>query len=47
MKQQPAVKAPPEMFTGDACFDVIAAGQPPSRMRVNVVRARRGRWTTG
>ncbi|HEY8046170.1 MAG TPA: hypothetical protein VIF35_18025 [Streptosporangiaceae bacterium] len=38
MKQQPTVKAPAETFTGDAWFDVIATGQPPSRMRVNVVR---------
>jgi quercetin dioxygenase-like cupin family protein len=32
------VKAPAETFTGDAWFDVIAAGQEPSRIRVNVVR---------
>ena len=38
MKKQPTVKAPAETFTGDAWFDVIAAGQPPSRIRVNVVR---------
>lgn len=37
-KKQPTVKAPAETFTGDACYDVIAAGQPPSRMRVNMVR---------
>ncbi len=30
--------APAETFTGAAWFDVIAAGQPPSRMRVSVVR---------
>ena len=37
-KKQPTVKAPGETFTGDAWYDVIAAGQPPSRMRVNMVR---------
>ena len=37
-KKQPTVKAPAETFTGDAWFDVIAAGQEPSRIRVNVVR---------
>ena len=32
------VKNPPEQFTGDVWFDVIAAPQPdPSRMRVNAV----------
>jgi quercetin dioxygenase-like cupin family protein len=49
VKQQPTVKAPAEMFTGDAWFDVIAAGQAPSRMRVNVVRfapGARNAWHT-
>ncbi len=32
------VRAPADRFTGDAWFDVIAEGQPPSRIRVNVVR---------
>ncbi len=36
--QRPTTKAPAETFTGDAWFDVLAQGQPPSRMRVNVVR---------
>jgi quercetin dioxygenase-like cupin family protein len=36
--KQPTVKAPAERFTGDAWFDVIAKGDEPSRMRVNVVR---------
>jgi quercetin dioxygenase-like cupin family protein len=36
--KQPTVKAPAETFTGDAWFDVIAKGEEPSRMRVNVVR---------
>jgi|SRR5208283_4570578 len=31
--QRPATKAPAETFTGDAWFDVIAQGQPPSRLR--------------
>ena len=38
LKKQPTVKAPAERFTGDAWFDVIAQGEPPSRIRVNVVR---------
>ena len=32
------VKAPAETFTGDAWFDVVARGEAPSRVRVNVVR---------
>jgi quercetin dioxygenase-like cupin family protein len=36
--KRPTVKAPPETFTGDAWFDVIARGEGPSRIRVNVVR---------
>jgi quercetin dioxygenase-like cupin family protein len=35
---QPTTKAPAETFTGDAWYDVIAYGQEPSRIRVNVVR---------
>ena len=35
---RPTTKAPAEPFTGEAWFDVIAQGQPPSRLRVNVVR---------
>lgn len=31
-------KAPPELFTGEVWYDVVAAGQGPSRLRVNVVR---------
>lgn len=38
MTKQPTTKAPAETFTGDAWFDVIAKGEPPSRLRVNVVR---------
>ena len=36
--KQPSAKGPAEMFTGDVWFDVIAKGQEPSRMRVNMVR---------
>ncbi|WP_144127738.1 (R)-mandelonitrile lyase [Catellatospora sichuanensis] len=38
VNKQPTVKAPAETFTGDAWFDVIAKGEGPSRLRVNVVR---------
>ena len=38
LPKQLTVKAPPETFTGDAWFDVIARGEAPSRVRVNVVR---------
>lgn len=36
--KQPYTKAPAETFTGDAWYDVIAKGEEPSRLRVNVVR---------
>jgi len=36
--KQPTAKAPAERFTGDAWIDVIARGEEPSRIRVNVVR---------
>jgi quercetin dioxygenase-like cupin family protein len=36
--KRPTVKAPAETFTGDAWYDVIAKGEGPSRVRVNVVR---------
>ena len=38
LKKQATVKAPAEWFTGDVWFDVILAGQEPSRMRANMVR---------
>jgi quercetin dioxygenase-like cupin family protein len=38
LKKQPTVNAPADTFTGDAWFDVIARGEEPSRIRVNVVR---------
>jgi quercetin dioxygenase-like cupin family protein len=36
--KQSSVKGPAERFTGDVWYDVIASGEPPSRVRVNVVR---------
>lgn len=38
LPKPPTVKTPPETFTGDAWYDVIARGESPSRVRVNVVR---------
>lgn len=38
MPKNPSTRGPAEMFTGDVWFDVIAAGQEPSRIRVNMVR---------
>ena len=38
MTKRPTVRAPADTFTGDAWFDVIARGEEPSRIRVNVVR---------
>ena len=38
VRKQPTVKAPPDTFVGDAWFDVVARGEEPSRVRVNVVR---------
>lgn len=35
---QPSTKGPAAMFTGDVWFDVIAEGEAPSRLRVNIVR---------
>ncbi len=37
-QQHSTTKAPARTFTGDAWYDVIAAGREPSRLRVNVVR---------
>ena len=34
----PTTKGPAELFTGDVYFDVIARGDAPSRIRVNLVR---------
>jgi quercetin dioxygenase-like cupin family protein len=38
MPKQPTAKGTAERFTGDVWIDVIASGEPPSRVRVNVVR---------
>ncbi|WP_432187318.1 (R)-mandelonitrile lyase [Streptomyces sp. Tue6028] len=38
VKPKPTTKAPGEWFTGDVWFDVIHAGQEPSRLRANMVR---------
>lgn len=35
---RPSGKGPADRFIGDVWFDVIADGQPPSRVRVNMVR---------
>jgi quercetin dioxygenase-like cupin family protein len=35
--KNPSTQGPGEMFTGDVWFDVIAAGEAPSRLRVNAV----------
>jgi quercetin dioxygenase-like cupin family protein len=41
----PSSHGPAELFTGDVWFDVIAAGDPPSRLRVNLVRFSPGAHT--
>ena len=38
IENQPTVKGPAEMFTGDVYFNVIARGEGESRIRVNAVR---------
>ncbi|MYS14988.1 cupin domain-containing protein [Streptomyces sp. SID4982] len=38
VQQQPTSKAPADWFTGDVWWDVIVAGQEPSRLRANRVR---------
>lgn len=35
---QPTSKAPADTFTGDAWIDVLVRGEPPSRIRVSLVR---------
>lgn len=37
-KKQPTSKGSPDRFTGDVWVDRLAAGDGPSRIRVNVVR---------
>ena len=47
--KEPTAKAPAETFTGDAFIDVIARGEEPSRIRVNLVRfapGARNAWHT-
>src|SRR4051794_24216728 len=44
-KKRSSTKWPADMFTGDVWFDVIAAGTPPSQLRVNVVRFSPGAHT--
>lgn len=38
LPKQPTRKAPADTFTGDAWVDVIAHGEPPSRLRLAMVR---------
>ncbi|MGI5502264.1 (R)-mandelonitrile lyase [Lentzea sp. CA-135723] len=38
VKPSGTTKAPADWFTGDVWWDVVHAGQDPSRMRVNLVR---------
>ena len=38
LKQPPTTKAPAQMFTGDAWFDIIYRGEDPSRARANMVK---------
>jgi quercetin dioxygenase-like cupin family protein len=38
LPKQPSTTGPAERFTGDVWIDVIASGEAPSRVRVNVVR---------
>lgn len=47
LKPQPTSKAPGDWFTGDVWWDVIYAGQEPSRMRANMVRFARVLEPTG
>ena len=36
--KRPSSKGTPDRFIGDVWVDIIASGEPPSRIRVNVVR---------
>ncbi|WP_371477055.1 cupin domain-containing protein [Kitasatospora sp. NBC_00315] len=38
LPKHPSAKGPSEMFTGDVWYDVVHAGQEPSRLRATVVR---------
>lgn len=33
-----STKGPAELFTGDVYFDVLAKGEEPSQLRMNIVR---------
>ena len=45
LPKRPSAKGSSELFTGDVWFDVIAQGEPPSRLRVNLVRFTPGAHT--
>jgi quercetin dioxygenase-like cupin family protein len=38
LTKQPTEKAPSQTFTGDAWVDQVVRGEPPSRVRVGIVR---------
>ena len=38
LPKTPTTKGTPERFTGDAWFDLIVRGDPPSRVRSSVAR---------
>jgi len=38
LPKRPTYSGTPERFTGQVWVDIIAGGEPPSRIRVNVVR---------
>jgi quercetin dioxygenase-like cupin family protein len=43
--KRPSTKGPADLFTGDVWFDVLAEGEAPSRLRVNLVRFSPGAHT--
>ncbi|HET9562491.1 MAG TPA: cupin domain-containing protein [Propionibacteriaceae bacterium] len=43
--KRPTVKGAAETFTGDVWVDMIAQGEPPSRLRVGIVRFSPGAHT--
>ena len=43
--KRPSAKAPADRFTGDVWVDMIAQGEPPSRLRVGIVRFTPGAHT--
>ncbi|NUU20454.1 MAG: cupin domain-containing protein [Streptomycetaceae bacterium] len=45
VKARRTAKGPADWFTGDVWFDVICAGEEPSRMRANMVRFAPGAHT--